>query len=89
MVHYLFRVRIMMGLFNIAKVLFDALAWLVPIFIIILSVWFVALVIKGYKSFIEGVMQITTSKFGILLFLICICLGIWAWLEIKKVMGVI
>lgn len=79
----------MMGLFSIAKVLFDALAWLVPIFIVILSVWFVALVIKGYKSFIEGVMQIASSKFGIILFLICVGLGIWIWFQIKSVMGVV
>lgn len=76
-------------MWDIAKTIWDSLQWIVPPVLIILSVFIAWFLLKGTRKFFNALMELIRDPIGWVFFIIVIGLGIFIYLEVKKVVGVI
>lgn len=76
-------------MWDIAMAIWDSLQWIVPPVLIILSIFIAWFLLKGTRKFIKALLELIRDPLGWVFFIIVIGLGIFIYLEVKKVVGVI
>jgi succinate dehydrogenase hydrophobic anchor subunit len=75
------------SIFEVGSWIQKYLSALAPATIVIIVIIVTAAMTRGYRNLIQGVVDITKSKWSTLFFLICVGIGLYFWFELKAKIG--
>lgn len=75
------------SILDVGEWLLTSLSWLAPITIVIIAVIFTAAITRGYRGMIQGIVDITKSKWSFFFFIIVVCLMLYFWNQLKNGLG--